>query len=162
MANNYVGCAFEFEMPSVAAGTYALHVAQAHNLRCEDKSDEQIAEALGINIGSVPPAPEALKYWVNEEIQLPTTIDYEPVPDSDRVSIYINVEDCDIEAVVSWLEHLVEKYDDMKPVGFSWANWCDKPRPGEFGGGAVYIRKGDTKHLGTDLWLGNQYEIDNP
>lgn len=41
--------------------------------------------------------------------------------------------------------------------GFEWAEWCDKPRLGEFGGGGCYVTTGEVRWLNTAGWLGEQH-----
>ena len=60
----------------------------------------------------------------------------------------------DIEALVDliqiWMQTSEYSHD---PVGFEWANTCNKPRLDAFGGGAVMITKGGTRWLHTGQWL---------
>ena len=45
------------------------------------------------------------------------------------------------------------------PSGFEYADYCDKPRPGEFGGGAVAITKEGMEFHSTSEWLNQQMAL---
>lgn len=44
-----------------------------------------------------------------------------------------------------------------KPLDFSYAYYCSKPRPNEFGGGAVWIADGKADYMGAQEWLGQKH-----
>ncbi len=57
----------------------------------------------------------------------------------DRVVIYC--EECgNLEALVTLLQEFLARFFPDRAIVFSWAEWCSKPRPGQFGGGAVIVR----------------------
>lgn len=72
--------------------------------------------------------------------------------DDSSVVIY-SEEYGDIEAVTEFVKALQEKFPRHSPVGFSWAETCSKPRPGEFGGGAVVVDAGNVEWVSTYHWL---------
>lgn len=59
----------------------------------------------------------------------------------------------DIDVAVSIFQALLDGLQLEGPLIFEWAATCSKPRPGEFGGGAVIIRRGkETVAMDTSSW----------
>lgn len=58
---------------------------------------------------------------------------------------------------------LVEELDLPDPIVVTWAFWCSKPRPGEFGGGGFLVRKGkNTVWTDAENTLRNLIDIKQP
>ena len=45
------------------------------------------------------------------------------------------------------------KFNDPKPVSIEWADTCDEPKVGQFGGGAGVIFRGISHFMTTNLWV---------
>jgi hypothetical protein len=68
--------------------------------------------------------------------------------------LYIYHEDWgNIEFTASVLALAQKQFGIDDPWSIQWADWCDKPRPGEFGGGAVVIYKGEATYHNSDQWV---------
>jgi hypothetical protein len=60
----------------------------------------------------------------------------------------------DPEYVADLLGPYLEFFKIDKPVGFEWSYRCSKARPGEFGGGACVVSRGEPpEFFGTSGWL---------
>jgi hypothetical protein len=55
-------------------------------------------------------------------------------------SLVLSREDSiDLVVVTEFLQLYLKKFAPKDVIGFSWAEWCDKPRVNEFGGGCVVV-----------------------
>jgi hypothetical protein len=55
-------------------------------------------------------------------------------------SLVLSREDSiDLEVVTEFLQLYLKKFAPKDVIGFSWAEWCDRPRVNEFGGGVVVV-----------------------
>lgn len=58
----------------------------------------------------------------------------------DGTDAYFYVQESgDVEEVANFVMRFLAKFRPTEKVGFEWAEWCSKARPGEFGGGAVLV-----------------------
>jgi hypothetical protein len=48
-------------------------------------------------------------------------------------------EDVDLEHIADVLRGLLVKFRPKESIGFTYAEWCSRPRPGEFSGGLVFV-----------------------
>lgn len=63
-------------------------------------------------------------------------------------------EDCfPAELVASFVHHLLKKFNLNQVVVITWAEYCSKPRPDEFGGGAVFVCKNAIDFLDQSAWI---------
>lgn len=69
-----------------------------------------------------------------------------------------NDEDFDVDKAVTFIQHLITTLD-LPPVGFEWANDCDKARVGAFGGGAVFVTREEIRWTNTSQWLSDQTKL---
>lgn len=53
----------------------------------------------------------------------------------------------DLERVVTFVQMFLKAHRPDGAIGIEWADWCSKPRPGEFGGGAILVT------ATTDEWM---------
>jgi hypothetical protein len=59
----------------------------------------------------------------------------------------------DIDHVVALLQAYLKKFDPKGSFGISWSGTCSKPRPGEFGGGAIFVTAKKVEWMTTWDWL---------
>jgi len=62
-------------------------------------------------------------------------------------------EGTDLEALANVLQSYLEEWNPTGHIGFTWANYCSKLRPDEFGGGAVFITAKRQDWLYSSEWL---------
>ncbi len=82
------------------------------------------------------PQEEALK-WLEEQ-------GHEAGIDTRRSKevsgLFLSVEDsADLERAAEILQDYLKRFDPKGCVSFTWSEWCDRPRVGEFGGGCVVV-----------------------
>lgn len=80
---------------------------------------------------------------------------YAEVEQQDNV-LLITSESADVEVLIKMLRHAMRTMPDIpSPQGFEWAFSADKHRIGDFGGGAVVVRRepGPIKSIDTAVWL---------
>lgn len=67
------------------------------------------------------------------------------VGDNERIeevyaTVYLSSEESfDVEALGVLLQYFLVNFRPTEVIGFEWAYTCSKPRPGEFGGGAMVV-----------------------
>ena len=67
----------------------------------------------------------------------------------------------DTEKLVRVLQAYLTEVGQLKPIEFSWAETCNKPRYGAFGGGAARVYKNRTEWFTTEDFLqGNLGGVD--
>jgi len=104
---------------------------------------------------------EALDYLedsISSTIEAETgTIDYLYGIDAKRESptkLWIfSEEGGNIELLASLIHETLNKFNVLGCISISWADYCSKLRPEEFGGGAVVITKDEIKWLSTVKWV---------
>ena len=132
MANNHFQIAFEVPIDDPQA---AITVIAAEWERCEDLAGE------GVDFES--PIFDGIQEFygfphleVTTVARAPLTADEEAEP---RPGLYIGGEDEEpITAVCQWLLGQPGVPDEIE---YTWATWCDKPRPDNFGGGSIKVTK---------------------
>jgi hypothetical protein len=60
------------------------------------------------------------------------------------------------ENAAAIIQAYLRKFDPEGCSGFEWANYCSKPRPDEFGGGAVFITADKQEWMHSSTWLSNK------
>lgn len=69
--------------------------------------------------------------------------------EDDHIWLY-SEEGCELEHVAAFVQAFLKKFDpDSQGFGLQWADWCDKLRAGEFGGGAMWVTAKETRWAGT-------------
>lgn len=78
----------------------------------------------------------------------------------DALLVYLFDEDgCpNLDALVEMLQLYLINFEPQRYLSFMWADTCSKPRPGEFGGGAVMITAKKVKYFNTYDWIHNETE----
>jgi hypothetical protein len=62
-------------------------------------------------------------------------------------------EHADMESVASFLQAYLRKSGSTSMLGVEWAETCNRPHVGEFGGGAVMITAKTIKWMTTAKWI---------
>lgn len=79
--------------------------------------------------------------------------------DADGKDLWIHSEDSgNIENVVNFITRYLQKFHQDKCWSMSWADTCDRPRVGEFGGGAVFVTAKRVSWVNTYSWMHRQRE----
>ena len=142
MANNYTSSVFRFD-----AG-----------------STEQAETLVGWLEGDVPADLKELLIAANPDCCDTDGVKYTIVDNAEAeigTSIYVDASEGDLELLEIVLSYAMETWSNVpSPQGFEWANWCSSPRVGEFGGGALVLRRGAApKWMNTGQWLSCEMEI---
>lgn len=58
-----------------------------------------------------------------------------------------------IDAVCSFVQHLLQKFNPAPFVAFEWSHDCSRPRIDAYGGGAAFITAKEIKTMNTSDWL---------
>ena len=135
MADYFTNFSLIFSLPSVEAQAYALQLAdQASQIQ---QGDEQPADF-----------PEDLKSVVEDWC-------FETNEDTaeNKPALWLHSSNGGIDAVCSFIQHLLQKFDPQGRVEFEWANDCSKPRTDAYGGGAAIITAKKIKTMSTCEWL---------
>jgi hypothetical protein len=83
-------------------------------------------------------------------------IDFEFIgPDAPgRYSIvFYNEESGDVDAVAVIVQAYLTKFAPKRCFGICWAATCNRPRIGEFGGGAIFVTAKGVEYINTFEWL---------
>lgn len=73
-------------------------------------------------------------------------------------TLYISHDETgDVDQAVGFLREVLAFADDDRLVTLQWADICSKPRPDEFGGGAVVFSRHGEKWMTTYDWAGKMY-----
>ena len=64
----------------------------------------------------------------------------------------------DIEAVINCVAEWINTFRPDYVFSLEWANTCSKPRPGEFGGGAVIVTRNNTEWFTTGQWISRKVQ----
>lgn len=62
----------------------------------------------------------------------------------------------DLERLAGCVQDFLAKFRPRDCFGLTFAFTCSKPRPDEFGGGAVFVTARGQKWLSARVWLGEQ------
>jgi len=77
----------------------------------------------------------------------------------DDGSIWIHGEESgDLDRIADAVSEWQLKFDIQEPWSLQWADTCSKPRLDEFGGGAVFIHKGEIEFMSTYSWVAEMEE----
>jgi hypothetical protein len=135
MADYFTNFSFNFALPSQEAQAYAMEIAgQAGRIQQGDEQPDSF--------------PEDLKSVVEDwsfETDL-ATVEGKP-------ALWLHSNNGGIDAVCSFVQHLLQKFDSEGQVAFEWANDCSKPRLDAYGGGAAIITSKKIKSINTYQWL---------
>lgn len=98
--------------------------------------------------GEPAPPPEGFETASLEIYGFPCTFEVEG-----STAYFYSDESGDVEVLTSVLQQFLVHFNIDKGIGFEVAYTCSKPRPGEFGGGAVWITHEGVEWLSTGTWL---------
>lgn len=122
MANNYSYFSFSFETRTAEELAWLLtHMAITPDT-LSDTALKEFAETVGCD------AQEIVDYWPPCEVET----------QGNTVYMY-SEESFDSEMVAGFLSAFLRAHNRTDILSFEYAVTCSKPRPGEFGGGAVVI-----------------------
>lgn len=141
MANNYTNFSFAFKVKGLKAKAWIERMVEKLSDACgDDTEDEEILELF-------PDWGYYLDCGFRTEIEL--------IPGK-KTQFYLYVfseESGNVEYAVNFVQAILRRFDPKGKVGFDWAETCDRPRTGQFGGGAVVVTATRTKYISTTVWL---------
>ena len=70
-----------------------------------------------------------------------------------KPALWLHSSNGGIDAVCSFIQHLLQKFNLNERVTFEWSNDCSKPRVDAYGGGAAIITATEIKSMSTWEWL---------
>ena len=135
MANNYTQFAEEFVPCSEAQAAFILDAFKAVQ---KDKADKWVEEN-GVDVDN---AAFFLSGVACEKL-------------GDALRIW-SESDGDLEHVAVLVAVAQRRFNDPRPWTAEAAFTCSRSRPGEFGGCAVFVHKGETRWLSTAQWREEQ------
>lgn len=135
MADYFTNFSLVFSLPSQKAQAYALDLAQkAGRIQQGDEEAEKFHEDLKSVV-------EDWCFETNEDT------------DEGKPALWLHSSNGGIDAVCSFIQHLLRKFDPKGRVEFEWSHDCSKPRTDAFGGGAAIITADEIKTMSTCEWL---------
>jgi hypothetical protein len=141
MADYFTNFSLVLELPDQAAQDYALKVAQeAADMRFGDDSQK------------LPPDFPASLVDVMEGWDFETEAENSP----GQYGLWLHSSNGGIDAVCSFIQHLLRKFNPAGRVEFEWSHDCSKPRTDAYGGGAAIITARKIISTTTGEWLQKQ------
>lgn len=141
MAINYTRFSFTVPLPNQAAVDYALELAQRIVKYREDTQDEPLDKSF----------PEDLQqldsWWIKVQQD-----------ESEDTALSITDDESGVDAACQFVQHLLSHFEIDEPVAFSWANTCNRPIVGCFGGGAAFITRHMVDSMDTLRWMLDKQE----
>lgn len=135
MADYFTNFSLVFSLPSQEAQAYAVELAQqASRIQQGDEEPDKLPDDLKSVI-------EDWCFETNED-----TAESKP-------ALWLHSSNGGIDAVCSFIQHLLQKFDPKGRVTFEWSHDCSKPRTDAFGGGAAIITAKKVKTMSTSEWL---------
>jgi hypothetical protein len=138
MANYFTNFSLVLSLPTEAAQAYALEIH--HQASCANQGEDLPKDF-----------PQALA-GVTEDWQFEVEAD----GSAGAHGIWLHSENGGIDAVCSFIQHLLEKFDPEGRVTFEWSHDCSKPRTDAYGGGAAIVTAKEIKTMNTGGWLQEQ------
>ncbi len=139
MADYFTNFSLLVQMPTEAAQTYALDLAERtfHIFLRDERPEDDFPSSLR----------DVVEDW---------QFDTDPSDPSSGPGLWLHSSNGGIDAVCAFIQHLLQKFDPAGHVALEWSNDCSKPRVDAFGGGAALITARKIKHLNTGEWLHRQ------
>jgi len=135
MADYFTNFSLVFSLPSQEAQAYAMELAdQASRFQQGDEQPESFPKELEGVI-------EDWCFETNEDTA------------ENRPALWLHSSSGGIDAVCSFIQHLLQKFDPKGRVTFEWSYDCSKPRTDAYGGGAAIITAKKIKTMSTCEWL---------
>lgn len=131
MANNYTQFSEVYEISAAQAEVIETIADLVSNLDRDDEDPERIAalESLGKLGIKLEDLPESCTEYGELGFRFQTS-------GSDPCRLWVYAEECgDVDSVATILSAMLEATGDDRILTGTWADWCSKPRAGEFSGG---------------------------
>ncbi len=138
MADYFTNFSLIVPLPDEAAQTYALK-----------RAEEASAASLG---GETPADFPASLSDVTEDWVFDTDAESSP----GKWGLCLHSSNGGIDAVCTFLQHLLRRFQPEGWVSFEWSHDCSKSRTDAFGGGAAFITARNIKTMNTGQWLHKQ------
>lgn len=138
MANYWSEFSIAFKLPSKEAHNYALSLYE--KLKDEAGKEREDWSEFG------------------EQFEPEFRCDFE-CEDNDNNALWIwqaNGESGGVDDAITFIQHLLKKFDPEAVVTIEWSNCCGKPRIDAFGGGAAIIMAEEVRWMNTKQWIGEQ------
>ncbi len=135
MADYFTHFSLIVPLPDEAAQTQALTLAeQAAAVQSGDEMPADFPASLA----------EVTEDWV-----------FETVPESSagKWGLWLHTSSGGIDAVCTFIQHLLQTFDPAGCVELEWWHDCSKPRTDAYGGGAAIITARKIKTMSTGQWL---------
>lgn len=91
----------------------------------------------------------SLEHGCDEPSEWPG-FDQEPYGDD---IIFYSEESGNLDGLSNLMQRYLKKFHPDECIGIEWACTCSKPRPGEFGGGAIFITAEKQENISSASWL---------
>lgn len=135
MADYFTNFSFIVPLPTAEAQKYALDLAQqAANAKSGDEMPDNIP---------------AFIQQESEDWHFSTEAEHE----TGGWGLWLHSTNGGIDAVCTFIQHLLKKFAPEGKVTFEWSNDCTKPRLDAYGGGAAIITAEEIKSIHTAQWL---------
>ena len=135
MADYFTNFSLNVPLPDEAAQVYALKLAE---------------QAAAVQSGDELPADfpaslvEVIEDWVFET---------DAESSAGKWGLWLHSSSGGIDAVCSFIQHLLQTFDPAGCVELEWSHDCSKPRVDVYGGGAAIITARKIKTISTGQWL---------
>jgi len=97
------------------------------------------------------------EFWLVERARsLPENISTDLWKRGRVFHIYSLESAADLEEAADLAHVFLKRFRPKSVIGFEFSMRCSRPRPGEFGGGAVYITNSHIAYMSTADWLQEQ------
>lgn len=73
--------------------------------------------------------------------------------DGGRALVFWSDDSGNTDQVAKFAQLFLKKFRPKGHFFIEWANTCSKPRPGEFGGGVVFVTADDITYTNTSNWV---------
>jgi hypothetical protein len=135
MADYFTHFSLQLRLPDEAAQAYALALCEhASRIRYHDEPAANFPAELH----------EHLESW-SFEVEADTV--------EEQPGLWLHSSNGGIDAVCTFIQHLLQKFSLPDVVTFEWSHDCSKPRTDAYGGGAAIITAQEIKSMSTGQWL---------
>ena len=138
MADYFTNFSLIVPLPDESAQVYAVKLAE---------------EASAASLGDQAPAdfPASLADVTEDWV-----FDTDAESSAGKWGLWLHSSSGGIDAVCTFIQHLLQKFQPEGCVSFEWSHDCSKPRTDAFGGGAAFITARKIKTTSTGQWLHKQ------
>lgn len=133
MADYFTNFSTVLSLPTKEAQQYALNLGAKAS---EGFQGENIAEDF----------PDSLKDMIEDW-------SFEVEAETASNGLWLHSSNGGIDAVCSFIQHLLQCFDPDGCASIEWSHDCSKPRTDGFGGGAAFITANDIQTITTGEWL---------